>query len=310
MRLPRIAMLATLALALAASAAPEVPTVYPVAILPFHERGAAVKDTGPQIADLLFAYLATAENLVFVDRAELKKVLEEHELNLSGMVAPGQAVQVGKLTGAKLLIAGSVMEIGGKLYIVAKVIGTETTRVLAASAKGEKGAELDTIVEALATQIAGKLAKQVGQIVPPPVKPGEMIAQLKKQLGDKKRPTVCVDIPERHVGRPTVDPAAATELIKILKETGFPVVDPAAIAKADVVLKGEGFSEFAGQRGNLVSVKARVEVKATDRETDEVIATDRQTAVVVDLTELVAGKSALQKAAESIALRLLPKLVK
>jgi hypothetical protein len=202
------------------------------------------------------------------------------------------------------------MEVGGKLYIVAKVISTETTRVLAASAKGEKGAELDTIVEALATQIADKLARQAGQIVPKPVKPEERIAALKKQLGDRKRPTVCVDIPERHVGRPTVDPAAATELIKILKETGFRVVDRAAIGTADVVLRGEGFSEFAGQRGNLISVKARVEVKATDRRTDEVLATDRQTAVVVDLTELVAGKSALQNAAADIATRLLPKLVK
>ena len=72
---------------------------------------------------------------------------------------------------------------------------------------------------------------------------------------------------------------------------------------------GEGFSEFAMRHGNLVSVKARLEVKAVDRQTDKVIAMDRQTAVVVDLTEQIAGKSALQKAAAEIAERLLPKLV-
>ena len=43
--------------------------------------------------------------------------------------------------------------------------------------------------------------------------------------------------------------------------------------------------------------------------TDKVIATDRQTAVVVDLTEQIAGKAALQRAAAEIAERLLPKLV-
>jgi hypothetical protein len=46
-----------------------------------------------------------------------------------------------------------------------------------------------------------------------------------------------------------------------------------------------------------------------DRRTDEVIAIDRQVAVEVDLTEQIAGKKALQKAAAAIAERLLPKLV-
>jgi TolB-like protein len=263
---------------------------------------------GEQIADLLFVNLATADNLMFVDRAELGKVLEEHELNLSGMVAPDQAIQVGQLTGAQLLVAGSTMEVGGKLYVVAKVIGTETTRVMAASAKGEKGAELDTIVESLGAQLVEKLKKGAAELVPKPVKREERIAQLKKALGDRKRPTVYVDIPERHVGRPTVDPAAATELTKLLTETGFEVLDKGSASRADIVIKGEGFSEFAGQRGKLVSVKARVEATATDRRTGKILATDRQTAVVVDLTELIAGKSALQKAAEDIAMRLLPKL--
>ena len=80
--------------------------------------------------------------------------------------------------------------------------------------------------------------------------------------------------------------------------------------KPDVMIEGEGFSEFATRRGGLVSVKARLEIKAKDRATDKVIAVDRQTAVVVDLTDQIAGKNALQSAAAQIAERLLPVLVK
>ncbi len=84
----------------------------------------------------------------------------------------------------------------------------------------------------------------------------------------------------------------------------------AADKQAAVIIKGEGFSEFALRRGNLISVKARLEVTAVDRATDKIIATDRQTSVEVDLTEQIAGKKALQTAAVAIAERLLPKLVK
>ena len=47
-----------------------------------------------------------------------------------------------------------------------------------------------------------------------------------------------------------------------------------------------------------------------DRKTDKIIAVDRQTALVVDLTESIAGKAAIQEAAAILAERILPRLVK
>ena len=81
-------------------------------------------------------------------------------------------------------------------------------------------------------------------------------------------------------------------------------------AKADIRIEGEGFSETATRRGDLVSVKARVEVKAVEVRTGAVLATDRETAIEVDLTEQIAGKAALQRASARIAARMLPKLAK
>lgn len=267
---------------------------------------------GTQVSDLLFAELAANPNLVLVDRAELKTTLAESELNLSGMVAPGQAIQVGRLTGAKLLITGSIMEVADRIYIVAKIIGTETTRMLAASVKGSPTDDMDALVSKLAEQISGIVSEKADVLVAKPQKPEEVLAQLKKAIGDAKRPVLSIEIAEKHVGRVVPDPAAETELTMLARESGFEVVDPDTGRKnsADVVLQGQGLSEFAMRHGNLVSVKARLEVKAVSPKSGRIIATDRQTAMVVDLTEQIAGKAALQEAARRIALRLLPKIAK
>ncbi|MDD4341806.1 MAG: curli assembly protein CsgG, partial [Kiritimatiellae bacterium] len=227
------------------------------------------------------------------------------------MVSPGDAVQVGSLIGAKVLITGSVIDADQSIYLVARIIGTETSRVLGESVKGKSSDAIGDLVEQLAEKVGATIAARASELVAPVKKPEERIAAVNAELGDKPRPVLMVSIAENHVGRATIDPAAETEFTLMARETGFEVVDPQAGSskQADIIIRGEGFSEFAMRRGNMVSVKARLEVKAVDRATDRVIATDRQTVVVVDLSEEIAGKSALQDAAAQIAERMLPKLV-
>jgi hypothetical protein len=267
---------------------------------------------GAQVMDLLFVHLATNPDIYLVDRTELQNTLQETELNLSGMVAPGQAVQVGQLTGARILVTGSVMEVADKIYIVAKIIGTETTRVQAASVKGGPNDDIDDLAEKLAEQIAKTIVEKGDMLVAKTQTRADLVKKLKETLGDAERPTLFIQIPEQHVGQTVPDPAAQTEITLLAREAGFEVVDPEGGRKrdADVLITGEGLSEFATRRGNLVSVKARLEVKAADAESGKIIAVDRQVAVVVDLTEQLGGKAALQRAAEQVAMRLLPLLVK
>jgi len=108
-----------------------------------------------------------------------------------------------------------------------------------------------------------------------------------------------------------IDPAAETEIGLFAKETGFTLLDPKeAPAKwVDVRIEGEALSELAVRIGNLISVKARLEIKAIDPASGEILAVDRQTTVAVDLTEQIAAKTALQEAGAAVAERLLPKLI-
>ena len=300
-----------LCLVMAAGPLSAAEQVYPAAILPFQERGADVKDLGPKVTDLMFANLVVDPQMYLVDREDLDKVLKELELNLSGLVKPDEATRVGQLTGAKLLVTGSVLQVGSKVYVVAKIIGTETTRVLGASVKGSVNDELDGLVEELAGEVTKTIADRRDQLVAKPMTREDRLAALAKSLGKGRRPVVKIDVEERHVGQRTIDPAAETEIALFASESGFEVIDPdeGGGRKAEVLLTGEGVSEFATRHGNLISVKARLEVKAVDVASGRVLATDRQTTVQVDLTEQLAGKAALQEAAAEIAVRLLPKIL-
>jgi TolB-like protein len=285
-------------------------TVYPVAVLPFQERGREAKEQGNKVTDLLFARLAAEPGLMLVDREDIKKLLDEHELNLSGLVNPQQATKVGQLTGAKLLVTGSVLQVDNTIYLIAKIIGTETSRVAGVSVKGNLRDDLGGLVEQLGKEVSKAVAQRADELVAKPVSREDRVAALKKKLGAGKLPAVLISVPEHHVGHFTIDPAAQTELTLFCTESGFKVIDAQEGRKkdADLLLLGEAFSEFAVRHGNLISVKARVEVKVIDQATGKVVAIDRQTTVAVDLTEQIAAKNALQEAGAALAERLLPKL--
>ncbi len=297
---------------LAADQQAKAPHVYPAAILPFQERGRDAKDEGSKVTDLLFAQLAAEPSLVLVDRADIAKLLAEQEVSLSGLVNPQQATKVGQLTGAKLLITGSVLQVDNTVYLIAKIIGTETSRVVGASVKGNVRDDLGALAAELAKEITKTVAQRADDLVAKPISKEDRIAALKKKLGDGKRPAVSVHIVERHVMAVIlIDPAAETEVAMFCKETGFKLIDPKDGPKKaiDVRIEGEALSELATRIGNLISVKARLEVKAIDEATGQIVAVDRQTTVAVDLTEQIAAKTALQEAGAELAERLLPKIV-
>jgi hypothetical protein len=281
----------------------KIAPVCPTAIFAFSERNSLVKGLGQQVQDLLFAELAVNPNIWLVERSEMEKMLKEAKLNLSGAVDPNQAIRIGHLTGAKILVTGSVFKVGRNTYLVAKVIGTETSRVLGKSVRGPES--VDKLAAKLAKQVADVITKESGKLVAKVRTKKDVVADIKKAIGDKKKPKVCVAVSERHIGRTSTDPAAQTELQSICKDLGFAVIENES--DADVVLKGEGFAEFATRRGDLVSVKARVELKALDKK-GNVLAVDPQTDVQVRLAERVAGKQAQQNPAPKIAERILPKI--
>ncbi len=298
----------TLSLLACAVARAEPPQLLPVAVFDFESKDEAVRDLGLKVATLVNANLSADPNLITVERAELEKAFGEQELGLSGTVSPDTAAKVGHLTGAKVLVTGRVFKTDTELFIVAKIIGTETSRVYGELVKGGVNASISDLSESLAKKIAADVVQKGDTLVAKVETHEDRAAKIKKALGDKKLPVVSVKITEQHFGQHVIDPAAQTELSLIFQQCGFTVTDDKSTNRAAVEITGEAFSEFGLRKGNLQSCRARIEVKVRDVATGNLIAVDRQTSVAVDIAEHIAAKAALQNGAGELAERLLPKL--
>jgi hypothetical protein len=303
----KLIVAAALAMFVALTSRAAAPDFISVAVLDFESKDEAVKDLGPKAATLINAELSARPELVMVERAELDKILSEQELGLSGTVSADTAAKVGRLTGAKILVTGRVFKVDKELVMVAKVMGTETSRVFGEIVKGNSGSPVTTLSESLAKKIGDTVAAKAELLIPKIETREEVVAKIKKAINKEKLPKISVHISERHFGQAVIDPAAATEMGKLLQECGFTLVDDASKEKADIDIAGEAFSAYGLRKGNLISCRSRIEIKARKADGD-IVSVDRQTSVALDIAEQAAAKSALQNAAVELAERLLPKI--
>jgi len=320
-----------------AEAAPAVEPAAPmppltVAVLGFAAGNTLPDDMGQNLSALLVAYLTTETDAKLVEREQVEKALSEVGLGMSGMVSTEDAVKVGHLVGAKVLITGRAFSLNKQdMTIVVKIIGTETGRVFGLVTKSQAPDDLDATVKALAGQIGEKLQANAKLLVAPTAQETARATRINEALGKLVRPSVLVIVGEQHVTQLVIDPAAETELSLYLTECGFKVLDkeaklkkgwfaqlrqaepakripPELINEVQVVIIGEAVSELALRRGELFSCKARVELKAIDTATGEVLAVDRETEAGVDVAESMAAKAAVQKASATLAERIIPAL--
>lgn len=284
--------------------------VLTVAVFDFESKDEAVRDLGPKVATLVNANLSAQPDIVTVERAELEKALGEQELGLSGTVSSESAAKVGQLTGAKVLVTGRIFKVENQTMIVAKIIGTETSRVYGETVQGAPTVSIVDLSSNLAAKVSALLTEKGDTLVAKVQTREEQIAKIKQAIEGKKLPVVAVKISEHHYGPHIIDPAAETELSLILQQCGFKLADASSTLKPEVEVSGDAFSAFGMQKGNLISCRSRVEIKVRDVATGNILIQDRQTSVGVDVAEQTAAKTALQNAADDLAERMLPQIAK
>lgn len=280
-----------------------------VAVLSFDSSDETFKNKSTELSALLAAHLSTQENLWMVDREEMEKLLAEQTIALSGLTDPASAAKAGKIIGAKILVTGRTVRSGNGAILVAKVISSETSRVFGVTATAKDSNALEPSIVELSDSIGKLVQKQRTALAPSFGTREERIAKIKESLKGKALPALRIHVAEQDLSRVVIDPAVETELGKIALELGGQVVDANHSGDAAVSITGEAISQTGARRGQLVSARARVEIKVTRASDNKVLAIDRETSSAVDTTDAIAGKSALQNAAMELAERIFPTIV-
>lgn len=101
-----------------------------LAVLPFEQKGTQT-DASQAFQDNLIAALVNQNRFRVVDRQKLDAILEEQKISQSKLVDQSTAIKLGRLVGAQAIITGSIIESRTGLEIVARLIDTETSDILA-----------------------------------------------------------------------------------------------------------------------------------------------------------------------------------
>ena len=133
-------------------------TVLNTAIVEFQEKGSlGIKDAGAIVAEWMSSSLYKTQVFDIYERVLLYKILEEQDLGLTGALDEKTTAEIGKLYGVEAIVTGTVSKFGSTISVVAKLIDTETAKVIASS--DVKTTSVDEIPGAM-DRLAQELAKE------------------------------------------------------------------------------------------------------------------------------------------------------
>lgn len=185
---------------------------------------------GPDVQDLSnlgagLAMMLTTEMMrnpraTLVERDQIKQLVAEQGLTLSGMVDAATAIEVGKLLGARYMLFGTYTDVMSRLRIDVRVVEVETGRL-----------------------------RQAKEVTRPREDVFESVAELAEMIFDDLELTPAQRLPERK-------PAPAPAVIFFSKGIGFEDRGDTEQAKAMFRRALEIFPEYEEARERLAKLEA------------------------------------------------------
>jgi len=141
-----------------------------VAVLDFNgfmmgEGGGSVA-LGKAIAAMLVTEFSGREGMQVVERQQLRALLDEQDLSMSGRLDEEDAIKIGRLLGVQYVLVGAVTSIVDQLRMDIRAVDVETSEIVTVLKKSDRTSELFSVVVDLADDFSAEL-----NLVPPSERP-------------------------------------------------------------------------------------------------------------------------------------------
>ena len=139
-----------------------------IAVVDFTDLQGNVNELGRFLAEELSGTMANAaQGMDIIDRNHLKSIMAEHKLSMSGLLDPNTVKKVGQISGAEVLVTGTITPFGDSIRVACKAIDTGTARVIGSAksdiAKTVTMAELLTMAVSQDSKTKGRQQTQTAQ---------------------------------------------------------------------------------------------------------------------------------------------------
>lgn len=130
-----------------------------IAVLDFEPKNVN-QGNAEAVSDLLRTELFNTGSFKVVERAKIKKIIEEQQFQLSGVTDTDQAAQIGRLLNVNKIMVGTVTKLGQTYIINTRIVDVQSGLVTLAEASECRGGE-EQLPSAI-TELALKISYKVG----------------------------------------------------------------------------------------------------------------------------------------------------
>jgi TolB-like protein len=124
------------------------------AVIEFSDLNGNTNDFGKFLAEELITKLFLTKKFEVIERQLLNKIITEHKLNLSGLIDPNSAKELGKILGVDAIISGTITDLGDAIKVNARLISTETGQIF--SVASEEYIKDNTVKKLMGVYITGE----------------------------------------------------------------------------------------------------------------------------------------------------------
>jgi len=131
-----------------------------IAIFDFQDENNQSFEHGCQLSALISAELSKRENLSLLERTELGKILEEHQLSLMSFSQIENNLKTSNLNGADYILVGRMYLLDNQVIVNTKLVATRSGRVFGSTFSSNKSKIKDSLPE-LSRMISGMVAENI-----------------------------------------------------------------------------------------------------------------------------------------------------